>query len=57
MKDYDLGTEKIGRLVRHFSVPCVISMLVAALRKDFPQRNHSYLLYKVCCNHIKTDFA
>ena len=31
MKNYDLGTEKIGRLVRHFSVPCVISMLVAAL--------------------------
>lgn len=31
MKKYDLGTEKIGRLVRHFSVPCVISMLVAAL--------------------------
>ena len=31
MKNYDLGTEKIGQLVRHFSVPCVISMLVAAL--------------------------
>ena len=31
MKNYDLGTEKIGHLVRHFSVPCVISMLVAAL--------------------------
>ena len=31
MKNYDLGTDKIGRLVRHFSVPCVISMLVAAL--------------------------
>ena len=31
MKNYDLGTEKIGRLVRHFSIPCVISMLVAAL--------------------------
>ena len=31
MKNYDLGTEKIGRLVRYFSVPCVISMLVAAL--------------------------
>ena len=31
MKKYDLGTEKIGQLVRHFSVPCVISMLVAAL--------------------------
>ncbi len=31
MKDYDLGTEKIGKLIRHFSVPCVISMLVAAL--------------------------
>lgn len=31
MKEYDLGTERIGRLIRHFSVPCVISMLVAAL--------------------------
>lgn len=31
MKNYDLGREKIGRLIRHFSLPCVISMLVAAL--------------------------
>ncbi len=31
MKNYDLGTEKIGRLIRYFSLPCVISMLVAAL--------------------------
>ena len=31
MKEYDLGSERIGRLLRHFSVPCVISMLVAAL--------------------------
>ena len=31
MKSYDLGSEKIGRLVRHFAVPCVISMLVAVL--------------------------
>ena len=31
MKSYDFGSEKIGRLVRHFAVPCVISMLVAAL--------------------------
>ena len=31
MKNYDLGSDKIGRLVRHFAVPCVISMLVAAL--------------------------
>ena len=31
MKNYDLGTLKIGSLIRYFSVPCVISMLVAAL--------------------------
>ena len=31
MKSYDLGSEKIGRLVRHFAVSCVISMLVAVL--------------------------
>ena len=31
MKNYDLASEKIGRLIRHFSLPCVISMLVAAL--------------------------
>ena len=31
MKNYDLGSEKIGRLVWHFALPCVISMLVAAL--------------------------
>ena len=31
MKELDLGKEKIGRLIRKFSIPCVISMLVAAL--------------------------
>ena len=31
MKNYNLGTGKISSLIRHFSVPCVISMLVAAL--------------------------
>ena len=31
MKELDLGTGKIGSLVRRFSVPCVISMVVAAL--------------------------
>ncbi len=31
MKEMDLGTGKIGSLVKKFSVPCVISMVVAAL--------------------------
>lgn len=31
MKESDLGKENIGRLIRRFSVPCVVSMLVAAL--------------------------
>ena len=31
MKELDLGTEKIGKLIRTFSIPCVISMVVAAL--------------------------
>ena len=31
MKELDLGHEKIGTLIRRFSVPCVISMVVAAL--------------------------
>ena len=31
MKQLDLANEKIGKLLRGFSVPCVISMLVAAL--------------------------
>ena len=31
MKEMDLGHEKIGTLIRRFSVPCVISMVVAAL--------------------------
>ena len=31
MKEMDLGTGSIGKLVRKFSVPCVISMVVAAL--------------------------
>ena len=31
MKELDLGKEKIGKLLVRFSVPCVISMLVAAL--------------------------
>lgn len=31
MKQLDLANEKIGKLLRGFAVPCVISMLVAAL--------------------------
>ena len=31
MNELDLGTGSIGKLVRKFSVPCVISMVVAAL--------------------------
>lgn len=31
MKEFDLGTEKIGSLIKKFSIPCVISMVVAAL--------------------------
>jgi len=31
MKELDLGTGKIGSLVKRFSIPCVISMVVAAL--------------------------
>ena len=31
MKELDLGKEKITRLIAKFSVPCVISMVVAAL--------------------------
>jgi Na+-driven multidrug efflux pump len=31
MKELDLGTGKISSLVRNFAVPCVISMVVAAL--------------------------
>ena len=31
MKELDLGHEKIGTLIRRFSIPCVISMVVAAL--------------------------
>ena len=31
MKELDLGTGKIGSLIKRFSIPCVISMVVAAL--------------------------
>ena len=31
MEEMDLGTAKVSRLIRRFSVPCVISMVVAAL--------------------------
>lgn len=31
MRELDLGTSSVGSLVKKFSVPCVISMLVAAL--------------------------
>lgn len=30
-KNLDLGTEKIGKLIKRFAIPCVISMIVAAL--------------------------
>ena len=26
-----LGTEKIGKLIREFSIPCIISLLVSSL--------------------------
>ena len=49
MKNYDLGTEKIGRLIRHFLLPCVISMLVAALYNIVDQfcYNHFFLRKKL----------
>ncbi len=31
MKELDLGTEKIPKLIKKFAIPCVISMIVAAL--------------------------
>lgn len=31
MKNYDLGKEKISKLLLNFSIPCIISMLVGAL--------------------------
>lgn len=31
MKELDLGTEKIPKLIKRFAIPCVISMIVAAL--------------------------
>lgn len=31
MKELDLGTENVGSLIKNFSIPCVISMVVAAL--------------------------
>ena len=31
MKELDLGTGNIGSLIKRFSIPCVISMVVAAL--------------------------
>lgn len=30
-KELDLGTEKISKLIKRFAIPCVISMIVAAL--------------------------
>ena len=31
MKKFDLGTGNVGSLIKRFSIPCVISMVVAAL--------------------------
>ena len=31
MRELNLGTENIGSLIKRFSIPCVISMVVAAL--------------------------
>lgn len=31
MKELDLGKEKISKLIKKFAIPCVISMIVAAL--------------------------
>ena len=31
MKELDLGTEKIGKLLKKFAIPCIISLVVNAL--------------------------
>ena len=31
MEETNLGTEKIGKLLRKFAIPCVISLIVNAL--------------------------
>ena len=31
MKELDLGKERIPKLIKKFAIPCVISMIVAAL--------------------------
>ena len=30
-KENELGTEKIGKLIKKFSIPCILSLVVSAL--------------------------
>lgn len=49
-----LGTEKIGKLIRKFSIPCIISLLVNSLYNIVDQifiRTRSWILRKWCNKH------
>ena len=51
MKQLDLGTEKISKLLKVFAIPCIISMLVNALYNMVDQIfigwGVGYLVYQV----------
>ena len=36
-----LGTERIGKLMQKYAIPCIISLLVGALYNIVDQMNHS----------------
>ena len=59
MKELDLGTGNIGSLIKRYSIPCVISMVVAALYNIVDQifivwsiwkcfNKHSVSIYSTC---------
>ena len=51
MEELNLGTGNIGSLVKRFSIPCVISMVVAALYNIVDQIFIGWSIWKCCDKH------
>ena len=51
MKELDLGTGNIGSLIKRYSIPCVISMVVAALYNIVDQIFIGWSIWKCCNKH------
>ena len=58
MEQLNLGTEKIGKLLRKFAIPCIISMVVNALYNMVDQifNSQSRLIISFTGNSLIINF-